>query len=96
MFDRSYRLRQVLEENEKDYKKLIDITNQKWDAYEQSIGSVYLQAEMNDQSRFILILIIVRISFCKQTLFTIIKIMTEKDNEVPIIGYYEEKFKDIE
>ena len=54
MFDRSYRLRQVLEENEKDYKKLIDITNQKWDAYEQSIGSVYLQAEMNDQSRLIL------------------------------------------
>ena len=34
MFDRSYRLRQAAEENEKDYKKLIEITNQRWETYE--------------------------------------------------------------
>lgn len=51
MFDKSFRLQEVAKESEEDYKKLIEITNKKWGAFEEQLGQIYKQANLNDHSR---------------------------------------------
>jgi hypothetical protein len=76
-FDRSFKLRQAAEEAEQDYRKLVEITNKKWEQFERNQSQIYQQTDLNDESRYSR-LFKPRIRFSKQTIFQTIKILTSE------------------
>lgn len=52
----SLRMQETAEEAEKDYKKFIQITNDKWRTFQQEWDRIFINVGLNEQSRVFCIL----------------------------------------
>ncbi|CAD8074805.1 unnamed protein product [Paramecium primaurelia] len=82
-FASSLKLQQLADESEKDYKKLLTITNDKWKLFHEEWDNIFANVGLNEQSR---------IMFTKQTVSSLLKLLPfDKD-----LTQIEEKVTDLE
>ncbi|CAD8176541.1 unnamed protein product [Paramecium octaurelia] len=82
-FASSLKLQELVDESEKDYKKLLTITNEKWKSFHEEWDNIFANVGLNEQSR---------IMFTKQTVSSLLKLLPfDKD-----LTQIEEKVTDLE
>ncbi|CAD8088108.1 unnamed protein product [Paramecium sonneborni] len=82
-FQNSLKLKELADESEKDYKKLIAITNEKWILFHQEWDNIFANVGLNEQSR---------IMFTKQTVSSLLKLLPFDQD----LSQLEEKITDLE
>ncbi|CAD8173883.1 unnamed protein product [Paramecium pentaurelia] len=83
LFNNSLRVQELADGMEKDYKKLLQITNERWKQFHQEWDSIFTNVGLNEQSR---------IMFTKQTVSSLLKLLPFDQDQ----SEFEEKISDLE
>ncbi|CAD8075378.1 unnamed protein product [Paramecium sonneborni] len=82
-FTNSLKLKELADESEKDYKKLLAITNEKWKSFYEEWDNIFVNVGLNEQSRIL---------FTKQTVSSLLKLLPFDQD----LSQLEEKITDLE